>query len=216
MITCKNFDEILRRGSSEELAALETHAMTCAGCRVQLELDRAISAAAPSLHKEWDSPSLWPRIQEAIAAQSMSEAWWSFGRIRELFAVNWRPAMVTAAVAVLAVVGTWVAMRVPDKGVPQVIDRRLLTEQALRDTEAAEAAYVQSIERLASLAESRLARADSPLLISYREKLIVLDAAISELRQQSEANRFNAHLRTELSSLYHEKQKTLHLVLQEN
>jgi hypothetical protein len=219
MTKCTDFDEILRRGGREERAALEAHAATCEGCRVQLELDLAISAAAPALHREWDSPALWPRIREAIAAEPRRAPWWSLDGIGELFAVNWRPAVVTAAVAVLAVVGTWYAMRRVEPPVQVNIPaqrERLFTEQALREAEAAESAYVQSIEKLASLAEGRLARADSPLMISYREKLLVLNAAIHELRQQAESNRFNAHLRTELSSLYREKQRTLELVLQEN
>jgi hypothetical protein len=55
----------------------------------------------------------------------------------------------------------------------------------------------------------------SPLLLSYREKLMLIDAAIGECRAQVEKNRFNAHLRRELLSIYQEKQRTLEQVLEE-
>jgi hypothetical protein len=91
----------------------------------------------------------------------------------------------------------------------------LLTERALRDVEGAETAYTQSIDALAKLAGARLEDPASPLLSSYREKLVVLDAAIAECRAQIARNRFNAHLRRELLSIYREKQRTLEQVLGE-
>ncbi len=100
---------------------------------------------------------------------------------------------------------------------PVVADsqRRLLTDEALREVERAEAQYIQSIERLSTLAAPKLAKADSPLLANYREKLLVLDSAIADCRAQLEQNRFNAHLRRELLAVYQMKQATLTEVLQE-
>lgn len=219
MTNCKYFDDILRRGQPDEIAALEAHAASCDPCRLQLDLDRSISAAAPSLHREWDSPSLWPRICEALATQSSNRPWWSLDRLRDLFSFNLRPALATVAVALLAVAGTWYFLRhngPKGPGPDPQAQQRLLTEQALRDAESAETIYLQSIDRLAALAEPRLRKTDSSLMVSYREKLLVLDSAINELRLQADANRFNAHLRTELTSLYREKQHTLQQVLQEN
>jgi hypothetical protein len=60
-----------------------------------------------------------------------------------------------------------------------------------------------------------LQAAESPLLVNYREKLLVLDSAIAECRAQLDQNRFNAHLRRELLSIYQMKQAALTEVLQE-
>jgi hypothetical protein len=49
---------------------------------------------------------------------------------------------------------------------------------------------------------------------AYREKLALLDSAISEAKATVEQNRYNTYLRAELASLYQEKQKTLQEWLQ--
>jgi hypothetical protein len=53
------------------------------------------------------------------------------------------------------------------------------------------------------------------LLANYREKLLVLDSAIGELRAQTEQNPANAHLRRQLLAMYREKQNTLEQILEE-
>jgi hypothetical protein len=92
---------------------------------------------------------------------------------------------------------------------------RFLTEQALRDVERSEEEYVASIDRLAALAEPRVQREDSSLLARYREKLRLLDAAIATCRAELDRNRFNAHLRRELLSMYQEKQRTLEQLMEQ-
>jgi hypothetical protein len=91
--------------------------------------------------------------------------------------------------------------------------QELLTEQALRDVEAAEAAYIRSIDNLSRAAQPILAKQNSDILTVYREKLMLLDTAIAEVRAQAEANRFNAHLQLQIASLYREKQHTLEEVV---
>jgi hypothetical protein len=110
---------------------------------------------------------------------------------------------------VLAVAGGlwWQASR---SGAPS---RDFLTEQALRETEQAEQAYLHSIERLQQLAEPDLSKANSPLMASYKEELRQLDNAIQETRSNIEENPFHAHLRFSLAKLYQEKQQTLQEVL---
>jgi hypothetical protein len=49
---------------------------------------------------------------------------------------------------------------------------------------------------------------------SYREKLMVLDSAIGELRAQAGENPSNAHLRYQLLAMYREKQDTLREILE--
>jgi hypothetical protein len=112
------------------------------------------------------------------------------------------------------VVATALILRAPAPS-PEDPQRRLLTERALRAVETSEADYVASIERLAKVAEPLLENPGSPLLTSYREKLQILDAAIADCRSEIDRNRFNAHLRRELLSVYQEKQRTLRALLEE-
>ena len=93
---------------------------------------------------------------------------------------------------------------------------RLLSDQALAEVERAEAAYVAAVDALAKAAEPRLAEPVSPLLANYREKLLLLDSAIADCRAEADRNRFNAHLRLELLSIYREKQRTLESLLRED
>jgi hypothetical protein len=51
-------------------------------------------------------------------------------------------------------------------------------------------------------------------MASYKEKLIVLDSAIDELRMEAGRNPSNAHLRYELLAMYQEKQETLQDILE--
>jgi len=85
----------------------------------------------------------------------------------------------------------------------------------LKEIEAAEQAYMLSIEKLSKLSPFQPINAESPLLASYHEKLLIIDAAIAECRTNIEINRFNAHLRKELLSMYREKQNTLQELLKE-
>jgi hypothetical protein len=89
-----------------------------------------------------------------------------------------------------------------------------LTEQAFKEVEKNEAAYRRSIEDLSRLAKPELeGKAAPPILASYREKLLMLDAAIQETRSNVAQNPFNASLQTELADLYREKRQTLEEVL---
>jgi len=190
------------------MAALEAHALACPDCRQELALYREIQAAAPQLRRDWQSPKLWPRIQMSLEAESAT----SPHRPRLL---RWMP---LAAVLALVALGVSVFLQ---RGVEipatekSESEHRLLTEKAVEDVEDAEAAYVRSIEALSRVVEPRLRRADSPLLMNYREKLELLDAAIADCRAQIEANRFHAGLRHELIEVYREKQKTLEQVMKE-
>jgi hypothetical protein len=86
----------------------------------------------------------------------------------------------------------------------------------VKQVEQAEQAYVQSIDKLAKLAEPKLAAASTPLMMNYRDKLDLLDAAIADCRSNLDKNRGNAHMRAELLSFYQQKQQTLQEVLRED
>jgi hypothetical protein len=79
----------------------------------------------------------------------------------------------------------------------------------MAEVETAETAYLASIDNLSRLAASRLQSSSSPLAAAYREKLLLLDSEIAEMRGEIERNRFNTHLRRELLAIYREKQQTL-------
>ena len=80
--------------------------------------------------------------------------------------------------------------------------------------ERAEAEYQKAIDKLDAQARPQLDPAATPLMASYREKLLVLDNAIEELRAEAGQNPANAHLRRQLLAMYQEKQETLQEVLE--
>ena len=213
---CKDLKRALQREEPEYIAALEMHSALCAECREKLRQWREISKAAPALRRGWDSPDLWPRIHQALARESVRAGKNTLKDSRFLFRLpllGWRAFALGAAVLFISISLGWILWRnfLPEPPRPPIADteRRLLTEQALREIESAEAAYIQSIDKLSKLVDPKLEKGNSPLLISYREKLMIIDSAIAELRASIERNRFNAHLRQELLSIYGEKQRTL-------
>jgi hypothetical protein len=106
--------------------------------------------------------------------------------------------------------------RSPPAGREAASEKRLLNERALKEIEAAEAAYIQSIEKLSSRIQPALEGASSPLMMNYREKLALIDSAIADCRANIDRNRFNAYLRKELLSIYQEKERTLVDLIKEN
>lgn len=156
-----------------------------------------IDDLAKQLHHDWETPELWTSIERAAQARRRRRAW--------LFA-----APVLAAAAGLAIFLSPVLRRAP---ATLPANSPLLTEQAMAEASAAEAAYRKSIDRLAQLASDKLSNPATPLLRAYSQKLTVLDAAIAELNREIEHNGFNAHLHVQMSALYRDKQQTLEKVL---
>jgi hypothetical protein len=89
----------------------------------------------------------------------------------------------------------------------------LLKTSALAEVERTERDYMSAIDKLAADASPQLS-ADTSLMANYREKLLVLDSAIADLRVQAGENPSNAHLRYQLLAMYQEKQQTLQDVLE--
>jgi hypothetical protein len=209
-LECKDREYALREGSPELLEAIAAHAEDCPACREQLRRWSEISRAAGALSRQWESPQLWPRIQQALAGEVPGHS----ARIYRLLAMN-SQLLAAAAVILLTVSVVWVVLRNHQSPMPPdpESEKRLLTEKALREIETNEAAYIQSIDKLSRLVEPRIENAGSPIMLSYREKLALINAAIAECRSDVERNRFNAHLRKELVSMYEEKQRTLEEVM---
>ncbi|HEY6050598.1 MAG TPA: hypothetical protein VIZ58_05065 [Thermoanaerobaculia bacterium] len=216
---CRRAKDALRRDDPSAVDRLRVHAARCDECRESLALWDEISKAAPSLRKTWDSPSLLPRIAAAVEAEKArppaeapAAAEPRPGRFR------WVPMAAAAALFVLAMVGLQVFRnsggREPLVNAAAKKDP-LLNDRSLEDVETAEANYVRSIDRLSTEARSRIENPTTPLLVNYREKLLILDSAINETRTQIAGNRFNSHLRRELLAMYQEKQRTLQELMKE-
>lgn len=177
-----------------------------------MTFDDELDAAARSLHHEWESPALWDAIAAEIAAIEEAERR-AAARRRQ-----WQT-LAAAAVLVLAVAASILVVRDRSpQDFPQPPARtagRLLSDEALAEVERAEDQYIAAIEALATKATRNAGTSPSPLLVNLRERLLVIDAAIADCRSEIERNRFNAHLRRQLLSIYQEKRRTLELILEQ-
>jgi hypothetical protein len=200
MTNCEELDGLLLEGDEASMAAAMRHAQNCSACRERLDDWIDISATAKSLHATWRNDMLWPRIERALNVGRASR-----GRFWEI-----------AAAIVLTVGlggGTWYAVHA--RAEERAFDRAILRDQALQRVEEAERAHVAAIDQLERVASPKLDDPNTPLLVSYKEKLMLLDDAIAECEAVIQHNRNNAHLRKQLLAMYSEKQRTLQEVLRE-
>jgi len=200
-INCDQIDNLLLEGdrSSMELAA--KHARGCVACLEKLAAWNDISETAQSLQTSWPSDTLWPRIRRAIDAEKRTH----------FVNTMWR----VAAVLVLTIGiggGTFYGIHARRQA---AFDNEILRVSALDDVERAERAHIAAIDHLEKIAEPKLEETQSPLMVNYKEKLMLLDDAIAECQTNIDRNRQNAHLRKQLLAIYSEKQRTLEDVLRE-
>jgi hypothetical protein len=211
-VNCNDRDRIFADGTPEDWASLETHAATCATCAGELRAWKSLSTAAAELRDYSEDPVLWQRIRRSLVEESdRNEHRWNWRSLFPRLNFTWQAAAVSALALLLLISGAWFFR-------PQRTDRAqspLLKTKALTDVEHAEAAYVAAIDKLAIDAKPQLDSATTPLMASYREKLLLLDSAIDDLRAQTGMNPSNAHLRYELLAMYQEKQRTLEEILEE-
>jgi hypothetical protein len=216
-ITCEDRDRIFEDGTPAEWAAFEAHSANCAACAEELRAWKAISTAAKGMRDYSDSPSLWPRIERALAAETAAKTHraqrWSWLSLGFGLSLGWQTAAAAALVLILTASAGWIYLH-PTKPVPGP-DLSLLKSPALAEVERTQAAYEQAIDKLAADAKPQLENPATPLQASYREKLLVLDSAINDLRAQAGMNPSNAHLRQQLLAMYQEKQQTLEDILEE-
>ncbi len=215
-VTCSDRDHIFEDGKPTEWAALEAHAATCPQCAEEVRAWKSLSIAAEALRDYSASPSLWPRIERALAEEAAQNAqcaerksWLSF---LPSFSPAWQMALAGAFVLVLTISGGWIYYHRPVRTVDN--DNSLLQSSALKEVESAETVYERAIDKLAAEAKPQLENPATPLLANYQEKLLVLDSAISDLRAQAGTNPSNAQLRYQLLAMYQEKQHTLEEVLE--
>jgi uncharacterized protein involved in exopolysaccharide biosynthesis len=108
--------------------------------------------------------------------------------------------------------GIWLVRSSHTPVIPQ--NEALFNYRTVSDVQRAELAYEKAIDKLDAQARPQLENSASPLMASYREKILVLDSAISDLKSQTGINPGNGHLRRELLAMYQEKQDTLEEVLE--
>jgi len=216
-ITCLDRDRIFEDGSLAEWAALESHAATCHECAAELRAWKSISSAAQEMRDYSEAPALWPRIEQALAAQAAKRSHhrqhWSWLRNFNLTHLTWQAALAGAFALLITVSSVWLYHH-ETRTANIATDSHLLKDRALADVERTESAYMQAIDKLAAEAKPQLENPATPLLASYNEKLQVLDSTIDDLRTQAGLNPSNAHLRYQLLAVYQEKQHTLEEVLE--
>jgi hypothetical protein len=203
-INCNQLDDLLLEGDRFSLEVAARHAQSCDTCMQKLADWNEISSTARDLHATWNSDLLWPRIERTIRA------------IRsERRSTRTRVWQIAAALLLLAALGAtvWIAQR---RMHAAEFDEAILKASAVDEVERAEKAHITAINHLETLASAKLDQASTPLMVSYKEKLMMLDDAIAECQTAIDKNRQNAYLRTQLLTMYSEKQRTLRDVLRED
>jgi|HubBroStandDraft_1064217.scaffolds.fasta_scaffold01802_4 hypothetical protein len=208
---CKDLERAL--AVPELLPDAREHAKVCDACRRELWLWGEMSTVAPGLREEWETPDLWPKIRQTLVAQQKAAKRHGLrgflgGRL------DWRMMAGIAAALAIAVAIFIVKYARPAPAPAAAQDSDFLTEQTLKEVENAEVAYRASIDKLSRLAQPKLSASENPVAISAREKLLVLDSEIDNVRSTVSRNRFNAQLQSELAGLYRDKQDTLKEILQ--
>ncbi|HTZ47753.1 MAG TPA: hypothetical protein VMH20_09185 [Verrucomicrobiae bacterium] len=215
-ITCEDRERIFQDGTAEEWAALETHAAKCAACEEEIRAWKALSAAAVELREYREDPALWAKIETSLQqqeAQRSKPGFWGELSLWGAVSLGWRTALASALVLALTVSGIYV-IRHGNTNKAGAGPERLLKNSALAEVERTERDYMKAIDQLAAEAQPELNSPATPLMASYKEKLVVLDSAIDELRMETGRNPSNAHLRYQLLAMYQEKQETLQEVLE--
>ncbi|HEX6161295.1 MAG TPA: hypothetical protein VF111_14065 [Thermoanaerobaculia bacterium] len=203
-ITCSQLDDLLFDASPLAMETARRHAEQCAECAEQLASWDDLTATAATMHESWPNDLLWPRIDRALRDQtrrSTSRGW------------------LKIAAAIILTIGLsatmWFAVREQTRDA--AFDDDILRMSALDEVERAEQSHLAAIRRLERLAEPKLEAAPpTPLMVSYKEKLMLLDDAIAECEEIIESNRQNAHIREQLLAMYTDKRQTLEDVLRED
>ncbi len=204
-ITCTELDDLLFDASPLAMETAARHAEECAECAEKLAAWNDIGATAKSMHSSWKSDLLWPRIERAIHDE----------RLQRRPRSKWLWQIAAGILLTVGLGGTMLyALRVQTH--EAAFDRDILRIAVMDEVERAEKTHIEAIERLEHLAGAKLDDAQTPLMVSYKEKLMLLDEAIAECQASIDQNRQNAHLRKQLLAMYTDKQQTLVDVLRED
>jgi hypothetical protein len=203
-ITCSQFDDLLFDASPLAMETAARHAQECASCAETLAAWNELSSTAQSMRTTWNNDMLWPRIERSLRDERKRRS-----------PSRWLLQLAAALFITIGLGGTmFYALRTQTR--EAAFDNSILRISALDEVETAEREHVRAIARLEKLTDPKLDGAETPLLISYKEKLMLLDDAIEECQTNIDRNRQNAHLRKQLLAMYSEKQQTLQDVLRED
>lgn len=200
--TCETFDDLLLDATPLAMETAARHAAECASCAERLTEWNEISDVAKSLHTTWESDTLWPRIERSLRKEVRPSG------TRRLW-------QIAAAILVIASLGGTMLYALRVQRHHADFDGDILQMSAVDEADKAQREYERAIGNLSKVAEAKLEEAESPLMVSYKEKLMLLDDAIAECQTNIDNNKQNAHLRKQLLSMYSEKQQTLREVLRE-
>jgi len=200
-IKCSEFETLFLEGDAYSMEIAARHAQNCQMCAEKFASWNDITATARELRTTWSNDMLWPRIEGALRQQK-----------RQTGARLWQ---IAAAIVLFVGVGAlvWTAHRQTQQ---QEFENVIMRTAAVDEVEKAQQAHLQAIDHLEKIAQPKLDDASTSLMVSYREKLMLLDDAIKECQTNIERNRQNAHLRRQLLAIYSEKQRTLQDVLRED
>lgn len=199
-IHCVELDNLLMEGDAFSMEIAERHAQTCAMCAEKLASWNDIAQTARAMQTTWQNDMLWPRIERSIRAEKRRMPAWM---------------TIAASFAIFAILGVmaWTAYV---KVKASAFDKQIIRIERIDEAEKAQRAHLAAIEKLEEAAEEKLEDPETPLLVSYKEKLMLIDDAIAQCEAAIEHNRRNAHLRKQLQAMYSEKQRTLQDVLRED
>ena len=214
-LSCADRERVFLDGTVEEWVALEEHATGCATCAEEVRAWKALSTAAQELRDHREDLQLWAKIEASLRRQKerpVARGFWEKLGFGGGLNLAWPTALAGALVIAFAFFGVYTVRH--GKPGPETGQGRLLKNSRLAEVERTEREYMKAIDRLAEEAKPELDSPATPLLTSYKEKLIVLDSAIEELQVETGRNPSNAHLRYQLLAMYQEKQETLQEVLE--
>jgi hypothetical protein len=170
--------------------------------------------AAKELRDYREDAGLWAKIETSLRekeGERVQLGFWEKLGFRDELSLGWKTALAGTLVLVLALSGVYV---VRHRGGAETGPSHFLKISALAEVERTERDYMKAIDTLAAEAKPDLDSPTTPLMASYKEKLLVLDGAIDALRTEARRNPSDAHLRYQLLAMYQEKQQTLQEVLE--
>lgn len=198
-IQCSELDNLLMEGDAVAMRVAQEHARECASCTETLASWNDITNTARGMHTTWTNDMLWPRIERSLRNEQRSSR---------------RSWIWQVAAALVLLIG--LASGVWKLNEERHADDYILRKAAVDDVERAERQHIAAINRLEKVAGAKLDDPVTPLLVSYKEKLMLLDDAIAECQTAIDQNRNNTRLRKQLLAMYSEKQRTLQDVLRED
>src|SRR5690348_44718 len=165
-VTCNDRHRIFEDGTAAEWEALEGHAASCAPCAEEIRAWKWLSIAARELQDYSPSPSLWPRIERALAEEAARKVQ---GPVRKGWlpflpgiSLGWQTALAGAFALILTISTAWLYIHKPK--VREDNDPSLLKSQTLKEVESAESTYEKAIDKLAAEAKPQLDNPETPLL----------------------------------------------------